>query len=74
MAGTQNQPLEYEQAGYNSPDGVQVGRNNGDKVGFYGVAPSSRATLTGSISSSACLSTIVLALANCGFVSNATTA
>ena len=72
--GTQNQPLEYEQAGYNSPDGVQIGRAAGDKVGFYGVAPVVRPTISGSVSSAACLSTIVTALANCGFVSNATSA
>lgn len=71
--GTQNQPLEYEQAGYNSPDGVQVGRLAGDKIGFWGTAPVGRSTLTGSVSSAACLSTIVLALAAYGLVSNATT-
>ena len=33
------QPLEYEQAGYNGPDGVQVGRTSTDLVGFYGATP-----------------------------------
>ena len=37
--GTQNQPLEYEQASYNAPDGVQIGRAAGEKVGFYGIIP-----------------------------------
>lgn len=33
------QPTEYEQAGYNAPDGVQVARSASDKVGFYGATP-----------------------------------
>lgn len=33
------QPTEYEQAGYNAPDGVQIARTASDKVGFYGVTP-----------------------------------
>ena len=39
MAGTQNQPLEYEQLSYNSPDGAQFGRAAADKIGFYGTTP-----------------------------------
>lgn len=39
MAGTQNQPLEYEQVGYNAPDGMQMGRTTSDKIGFYGTTP-----------------------------------
>ena len=39
MAGTQNQPLEYEQLSYNAPDGAQFGRAASDKVGFYGATP-----------------------------------
>lgn len=33
------QPTEYEQAGYNSPDGVQVGNASTEKVGFFGATP-----------------------------------
>lgn len=33
------QPTEYEQAGYNAPDGLQIGRAAADKVGFYGKVP-----------------------------------
>lgn len=41
------QPTEYEQLGYNSPDGMQVGRAAADKVGFYGATPVvQRATAT----------------------------
>lgn len=38
------QPLEYEQAGYNGPDGLQVGRTSSDLIAFYGVAPITRGT------------------------------
>lgn len=39
MAGTQNQPLEYEQVTYNAPDGAQVGRLSTDLIGFWGKTP-----------------------------------
>ena len=39
MAGTQNQPLEYEQVTYNAPDGAQMGRATTDKIAFYGSTP-----------------------------------
>ena len=38
------QPLEYEQAGYNGPDGLQIGRATGDLIAFYGTAPIARTT------------------------------
>lgn len=41
-----NQPLEYEQAGYNAPDGVQVGKATTEKVGFYGTAPVVQPSIT----------------------------
>jgi hypothetical protein len=68
------QPLEYEQAGYNAPDGLQVGRSSTETLGFYGTVPIGRPVLTGSVSSNACVSTIVLALANLGIVTNSTAA
>ena len=41
------QPTEYEQVGYNAPDGMQMGRAAADKVGFYGTTPVvQRATAT----------------------------
>ena len=46
MAGTQNQPLEYEQAFYNSPDGGQVGKTSSDLIGFWGATPVVRGTST----------------------------
>lgn len=73
MAGTQNQPLEYEQAGYNAPDGLQMGKSTSEKLGFYGTAPIARPTISGIVSTSACLSTIVTALANLGLVTDSTT-
>ncbi len=58
MAGTQNQPLEYEQAGYNSPDGLQVGRLSTDKVAFFGTAPVVKlTTAVANISTTASVST-----------------
>ena len=36
------QPLEYEQAGYNGPDGLQVGRTSTDLISFYGATPVAR--------------------------------
>ena len=42
MAGTQNQPLEYEQLSYNAPDGSQWGKVSSEKLGMYGVTPVSQ--------------------------------
>lgn len=44
MAGTQNQPLEYEQVTYNSPDGAQMGRVSTEAIGFYGATPVARSS------------------------------
>jgi len=42
MAGTQNQPLEYEQLSYNAPDGAQFGQTSTELCGFWGATPVSR--------------------------------
>ena len=42
MAGTQNQPLEYEQVTYNAADGSQMGRSSSELIGFYGATPIAR--------------------------------
>ena len=42
MAGTQNQPLQYEQVTYNSPDGAQIGLVSTEKVAFWGTTPASK--------------------------------
>ena len=44
------QPLEYEQAGYNAPDGLQMGRTSSDLLGFYGTTPIVRYASVGSAS------------------------
>jgi len=44
------QPLEFEQAGYNSPDGLQIGRTTSDLIGFYGTTPVARYALVGAAS------------------------
>lgn len=40
------QPTEYEQAGYNAPDGLQVGKASTEKVGFFGATPVVQAAIT----------------------------
>jgi len=68
------QPTEYENTSYNAPDGQQVGNSATGKLAFYGTTPIVRPILTGSVSSGACLSTVVTALANLGIVTNSTSA
>lgn len=52
-----SQPTEYEQTGYNAPDGQQMGRTTSDKIGFYGTAPQSRLAISTAISTTASVST-----------------
>ena len=40
------QPLEFEQAGYNAPDGLQLGRSSTEKLGMYGASPVSRLSVS----------------------------
>lgn len=40
------QPTEYEQAGMNAPDGLQVGKSSTEKVGFFGAIPVVQAAIT----------------------------
>lgn len=42
MAGTQNQPAEYEQVSYNSPDGAQFGRLSSEPIALWGGTPTAR--------------------------------
>jgi hypothetical protein len=51
------QPLEYEQAFYNAPDGGQVGRTSTDKIGFMGATPTAVSTTTVAATSTAPVST-----------------
>lgn len=74
MAGTQNQPLEYEQLSYNSPDGAQFGKSSTEKIGFYGRVPATIPTITGSLSSAACASSLLYALTSLGLVIDGTAA
>lgn len=58
MAGTQNQPTEYEQVSYNSEDGAQYGKTTSDKISFWGATPVARGTSTvANISTTAFIST-----------------
>jgi hypothetical protein len=56
--GTQNQPLQYEQISYNSPDGAQFGKSSVELIAFYGATPIVRNTSTvANISTTAFIST-----------------
>lgn len=44
-----SQPLEYEQAGYNGPDGLQVGKTDTDLVSFYGATPVAKPLATATV-------------------------
>ena len=68
------QPLEYEQAGYNSPDGLQVGRTSTELLAFYGTAPIGRPVVTGIRSTETYVSTLLTALDSLGLITNNTTA
>lgn len=51
------QPTEYEQAGYNSPDGLQIGKSATEKVGFYGKAPSAQRAYSSAVHATSALAT-----------------
>ena len=68
-----SQPLEYEQVGYNAPDGIQMGKSATEKLGFYGTAPVSKPTISGSVSSGAGVSSIAVALETLGLAVNSLT-
>lgn len=58
MAGTQNQPLQYEQVTYNSPDGAQICLTSTDRMAFYGTTPVTKlSTAVANISTTAFIST-----------------
>lgn len=58
MAGTQNQPLEYEQVSYNAPDGSQWGRVSTEPLALWGGTPSAKTWASVSnISTTASIST-----------------
>jgi len=52
-----SQPLEYEQTGYNGPDGQQMGRATTEKIAFYGSTPLAQQTVSSAISTTASIST-----------------
>ena len=57
MAGTQNQPLEYEQVSYNAPDGAQFGKTSSEPIGFLGATPTALSTCTVTTTTTAPVST-----------------
>lgn len=55
--------------------GTVLGQSTTDKIGFYGLAaPIVQPTLSGSVSSNACVSTVVAALVNLGLAKDSTAA
>lgn len=63
----------YEQLSYGSSDGCQVNATN-EPIGFYGATPQAKQTVTGSVSSGAATSSLVVALALYGLITNSTAA
>ena len=57
MAGTQNQPVEYENVSYNVSTGILIGNTTNTKIGFFSTVPISRITISSAISSTASIST-----------------
>jgi hypothetical protein len=57
MAGTQNQPTEYEQVSYNDPSGSQWGRTTNDLLSFFGATPTGISTIVVSATTTAPVST-----------------
>lgn len=49
------QPVEYEQAGYNGPGGLQIGKTAADLVGFYGKVPIIQRTYSSAVHASSAL-------------------
>ncbi len=65
----------YEQIGYGSPDGAQVGSSTSDKLGFFGATPITRPSVTWRNTTTATTSTnklriqrIYTALVNLGLI------
>ena len=63
----------YEQLSYGSSDGCHVNASS-EPRGFYGTTPALRQTVTGSVSSGAATSSLVVALTLYGLISNGTAA
>lgn len=68
-------PTSYEQVTYNSPDGAQVGKDENEKIGFFGKTPIARPTVTWRNTTTATTSTnklrinrIYAALINLGLI------
>jgi hypothetical protein len=57
MAGTQNQPVEYENVSYNVSTGILICNSSSGKVGFFSTVPIGRITISSAISSTASIST-----------------
>ena len=57
MAGTQNQPVEYENVTYNVSTGALIVQSSTGKLGFFSTVPIARPAISSAISSTASVST-----------------
>ena len=63
----------YENLSYGSTDGCIVNSTT-EPLGFYGTTPAAKQAVTGSVSSGAATSSLVVALALLGLITNSTAA
>lgn len=54
------------------PDGTVLGQSNADRIGFHGVSPTTRPTVTGSRGANAALTSLLTALAAKGLIIDST--
>lgn len=64
MSGsTTAQPLEYENLGYNAPDGMMIGRASTEKWSFGGIVPTSVSTIMGAAAVTSFATTLAISTA-----------
>lgn len=76
MRGTTSVSLAVNDAGYQFAiiEGTPIGSGNGAKLGFFGLTPVAKATISGAKGSNAALGSLLTALHNMGLVTDSTTA
>lgn len=65
--------MPLKQLSDGNPDGTQLGQSpTADRIGFYGVTPVVRPTVTGSKGANAALTSLMAALVSLGIVTDST--
>ncbi len=64
--------MPLKQLSDNDTDGTVLGQSSTDKIGFHGVTPVVRATVTGSKGANAALTSLLTALAAKGLIIDST--